>query len=108
MPLSAHPPPHFHSVCGIPEKHTAGYYCGSTHLSSNLYLKLTPSLAHAHINLPTKRTIILAPLPLQVLKSGSIVDVERNIYLGKFLYFLKMHFAFHHKREDNTRVALEK
>jgi len=32
----------------------------------------------------------------------------RNIYLGKFLYFLKTHFALRHKHKDNTTVALEK
>jgi len=55
-----------------------------------------------------KRTIVEAPLPLQVLKSRSIVDVKKNIYLEKFLYFLKMHFAFHHKHKNNITVALEK
>jgi hypothetical protein len=45
---------------------------------------------------------------LQVLKSGSIVDVKRNIYLGRFLYFLKTHFALHHKHKYNTTITLEK
>jgi len=102
MPLPPPSPPHFHSLFGIPEKHTAGYYCGSTHLSSNLYLKLTPSLAHAQIYLARKRTIIQAPLPLQVLKSRNIVDVKRNIYLRIFLYSLKLKFFFfHHKHKDD-------
>ncbi len=34
--------------------------------------------------------------------------LERNIYLGKFLYFLKTRFALHHKHKDNTTVTLEK
>jgi hypothetical protein len=84
--------------------------CDDTYIKLliGLNLKLTPSLAHAQIYLPTMRTIIQAPLPLQILKSRSIVDVERNIYLQNSLYFLKMHFAFHHKHKDNTTVALEK
>ncbi len=72
-----------------------------------LYFKLTPSLVHAQIYLPMKRTIVEAPLPLQVLKSRNIVDVKKNIYLEKFLCFLKMHFAFHHKHKNNITVALE-
>jgi hypothetical protein len=30
------------------------------------------------------------------------------MYLGNFSYFLKTHFALHHKLKDTTTVALEK
>jgi hypothetical protein len=33
----------------------------------------------------------------------------KGIYIwGKNLYFLKTHFALHHKHKNNTTVALEK
>jgi len=57
-----------------------------------LYFKLTPSLVHAQIYLPMKRTIVEAPLPLQVLKSRSIVDVKK-IYILK-IFNIENAFCF--------------